>query len=67
MDKIYLVFERNDNSTNIIAKIVGEELSGVQAVQIEKLLRGTGWPARSPDRILHWSICWAVEQKQDEP
>lgn len=66
MEEIYLVFERDDTGTSIIAKIVGEQFSGEQAELIEQLLRSKGFPAKRPDAILHGSRCWATRQVQKE-
>jgi hypothetical protein len=57
----FLFYERIDEGTRIVAKLEGEKFTGVQAAEIEKLLREEGWPDRSPVRILTGSRLWAVE------
>ncbi len=60
MTDTYLIFERVDEGTKVIAKLDGETFSGEQAESIEKLLRQKGWPDIPPDQILHGSRCWAA-------
>jgi hypothetical protein len=67
MTKRYFVYERLDEGTKFIAVVEGEVVSGTKAAMIEKVLRGEGWPAESPDRILHGMYVWAAEVSQDEP
>lgn len=64
MKKTFLFYERIDEGTRIVAKLVDKVFTGTQAERIEKFLRSEGWPDKSPVRILTGSRLWAVEVKK---
>lgn len=56
----YNFYRRTDTETKIVATLQQDKFSGVEAEMIKSLLKRNGYPAKTPDRILHGSRLWAV-------
>lgn len=57
----YIVYQRVDEGTEIIAEVEGDMVTGFKAATVEGLLLENGWPETKPDIILHGLYMWAAE------
>ena len=62
----YVFYERNDEGTFIVARLIDGEFSGEQADSVKTFLDQHGWPDKEPDEILHGSRLWAAKVEEEE-
>lgn len=65
---IYVVYQRNDEGTAIIAVVKGQKVLGPRQDEVRKMLMNAGWPddpEMTPTRVFMGDYVYAVKEEEE--